>query len=61
MEIRLTNITKSFGSKQVIAPTTLTVESGSFTTLLGSSGCGKDHAAAHDRRPGDPRHRGDLV
>ena len=41
MEIRLTNITKSFGSKQVIAPTTLTVESGSFTTLLGSSGCGK--------------------
>ena len=36
MEIRLTNITKSFGSKQVIAPTTLTVESGSFTTLLGS-------------------------
>ena len=35
MEIRLTNITKSFGSKQVIAPTTLTVESGSFTTLLG--------------------------
>ena len=27
MEIRLTNITKSFGSKQVIAPTTLTVES----------------------------------
>ena len=41
MEIRLTNITKSFGGKQVIAPTTLTIESGSFTTLLGSSGCGK--------------------
>ena len=41
MEIRLTHITKSFGTKSVIAPTDMTVESGSFTTLLGSSGCGK--------------------
>ena len=41
MKITLTNITKSFGSKQVIQPTDLTIESGSFTTLLGPSGCGK--------------------
>ena len=41
MEIRLMDVAKSFGGRQVIAPTTLTVESGSFTTLLGSSGCGK--------------------
>lgn len=41
MEIRLTNITKSFGSRQVISPTDMTIASGSFTTLLGASGCGK--------------------
>ena len=41
MEIRLSGITKAFGSKQVIAPTDMTIESGSFSTLLGSSGCGK--------------------
>ena len=41
MKITLTNITKSFGSKQVIQPTDLTIDSGSFTTLLGPSGCGK--------------------
>ena len=41
MEIRLDKITKSFEKKQVIHPTTLTIEDGSFTTLLGSSGCGK--------------------
>lgn len=41
LEIRLTNITKSFGQKNVINDVTLTIESGSFTTLLGPSGCGK--------------------
>ncbi|WP_312637321.1 ABC transporter ATP-binding protein [Oscillibacter sp.] len=41
MEIRLVNITKTFGGNRVIAPTDLTIESGSFTTLLGPSGCGK--------------------
>lgn len=34
-------VTKAFGDKQVIRKTDLTIESGSFTTLLGSSGCGK--------------------
>ena len=41
MEIRLNGITKSFDKKQVIHPTTLTIENGSFTTLPGPSGCGK--------------------
>lgn len=41
MEIRLCNITKSFGSRVVIYPTTLTIASGNLTTLLGPSGCGK--------------------
>ena len=41
MEIRLENITKSFEKKQVIRPTSLTIKSGGFTTLLGPSGCGK--------------------
>ena len=41
MEIRLTNITKSFGERKVIDNVSLTIESGSFTTLLGPSGCGK--------------------
>ena len=35
MEIRLVGITKGFGGKAVIRPTTLRIESGSFTTLLG--------------------------
>lgn len=41
MIIKLTQISKSFGEKQVIFPTNLEIESGSFTTLLGPSGCGK--------------------
>ena len=41
MEIRLENITKSFEKKRVIRPTSLTIKSGGFTTLLGPSGCGK--------------------
>lgn len=41
LEIRLTNITKSYGEKKVINDVSLTIESGSFTTLLGPSGCGK--------------------
>lgn len=41
MDIRLQDITKSFGGKAVIQPTALKIDSGSFTTLLGPSGCGK--------------------
>ena len=41
MEIKLINLTKSFGVKQVIQPTSFIIQSGSLTTLLGPSGCGK--------------------
>lgn len=41
MEIRLSNIRKSFGEKNVINNIHLKIEAGSFTTLLGPSGCGK--------------------
>ena len=41
MRITLSGVTKSFGSKQVIHDTSMTIEDGQFTTLLGPSGCGK--------------------
>lgn len=41
MNIRLNDITKSYGKKKVIQPVSITIDSGSFTTLLGPSGCGK--------------------
>ncbi len=40
-KIELINISKSFGNKRVISNINITVEEGSFTVLLGSSGCGK--------------------
>jgi ABC-type spermidine/putrescine transport systems, ATPase components len=41
MEIKIKNIEKSFGGVQVIYDISLTFMHGCFTTLLGSSGCGK--------------------
>ena len=41
MEIRLKDISKRFGDKQVIHALELRIHSGAFTTLLGPSGCGK--------------------
>ena len=41
MKISLHNISKSFGKKEVITTLSLEMEDGKFTTLLGSSGCGK--------------------
>ena len=41
MNIRLQDVTKSFGGKSVILPTTLQIDSGSFTTLLGLRAAGK--------------------
>ena len=39
--IVLKNVTKSFGSTQVIPPLDLTIEDGEFTVFVGPSGCGK--------------------
>lgn len=41
MKIRMIHVTKTFGTKKVINDTTFQIDSGSFTTLLGASGCGK--------------------
>ena len=41
MKISLHNISKSFGKKEVITDLSFEMEDGKFTTLLGSSGCGK--------------------
>ncbi|WP_304615606.1 ABC transporter ATP-binding protein [Paracoccus sp. (in: a-proteobacteria)] len=40
-EVRLHNITKSFGALTVLPDLNLTVPDGSFTVLVGPSGCGK--------------------
>ncbi|MDR1319295.1 MAG: ATP-binding cassette domain-containing protein, partial [Treponema sp.] len=39
--LRLEGITKRFGSVEVLRGLDLSVDSGEFITLLGSSGCGK--------------------
>ena len=39
--IRIENLTKSYGSKQVLKGVDLTVEKGSFTALVGRNGSGK--------------------
>ncbi|MCV6593260.1 MAG: ABC transporter ATP-binding protein [Silicimonas sp.] len=39
--ITLENITKSFGTTEVIPPLDLTIEDGEFTVFVGPSGCGK--------------------
>ena len=58
MEIRLTNITKSFGSKQVIAPTTLTVEQiqALFQEVLEEAGAleGLDDSRVQGSTEGEP-------
>lgn len=41
MQITLQNVSKSFGKKEVIKDLSLRLQDGKFTTLLGSSGCGK--------------------
>ncbi len=40
-DLKIEHISKSFGSVTVLSDISLTVESGSFVTLLGPSGCGK--------------------
>ena len=40
-QLRLTGVSKSYGSSQVIKPTDLTIEEGEFAVFVGPSGCGK--------------------
>ena len=40
-KIQLNQVTKSFGSVQVIPPLDLTIEDGEFVVFVGPSGCGK--------------------
>ncbi|SMP21263.1 ABC transporter ATP-binding protein [Shimia sagamensis] len=40
-QIQLKQVTKSFGSTEVIPPLDLTIEDGEFTVFVGPSGCGK--------------------
>ncbi|MBO7117408.1 MAG: ATP-binding cassette domain-containing protein, partial [Bacteroidales bacterium] len=39
--IRLENVSKAFGDKQVLDNISLDIKKGEFVTLLGPSGCGK--------------------
>jgi len=41
MNLKLDQLSKSFGKKSVLSPLTLDVSSGEFVALLGPSGCGK--------------------
>lgn len=40
-ELKLSQVSKRFGEKTILAPLDLTVKEGSFVALLGPSGCGK--------------------
>ncbi|ALI55312.1 ABC transporter ATP-binding protein [Celeribacter marinus] len=40
-QIKLENVTKTFGTVEVIPPLNLTIEDGEFTVFVGPSGCGK--------------------
>ena len=40
-DLRLSNLTKTYGDFQAVRPLDLVVEQGSFFALLGPSGCGK--------------------
>ena len=39
--LELVNVSKAFGSTQVLSPTDLSVDAGRTTVLIGPSGCGK--------------------
>ena len=65
-EIELRNITKSFGSTEVIKSLDLSVSNGEFVTIVGPSGCGKSTllriiAGLENQSTGDVEIDGNVV
>ena len=50
-EVRLQQVTKSFGGTAALDDVTMTVPDGAFVVLLGPTGAGQNHHAAHGVRP----------
>ena len=48
--VDLIDISKSFGDQIVLDKLNLSIRENEFLTLLGPSGCGKDHYFAHPGR-----------
>lgn len=55
MEIRLKQVAKSFDKKQVIRPTTLTIEDGQLYDAAGAFRLRQNNASADDCRIGNAR------
>jgi len=51
IQIRLTHVDKHYGSYHALRNINLAFPRGSFTALVGPSGCGKFNPAAFYRRP----------
>jgi ABC-type Fe3+/spermidine/putrescine transport system ATPase subunit len=50
MSVELRDVSKRFGDFIALQSTSLQIHDGEFFALLGPSGCGKNHHAAHDCR-----------
>ena len=49
-QIRLNEVSKSFGDVEVIRPLDLEISDGEFVVFVGPSGCGKSTLLQADRR-----------
>ncbi len=57
MSIEVQHVRKVFGTHEALKDVSLRIESGELMALLGPSGSGQNHAAAHHRRPGSAGQR----